>query len=288
VEAGLVRGVLPSERVAQVLAESGYRLEQLMMALLPVAAGHAHTPVSHYPVGAVALGMPATGRGPGSLYLGANFEFESQVLCFSIHAEQSAANNAWLNRELGIRTIAVTAAPCGLCRQFLTELTTQEEALRVITSETTAGDDAYEAHALSGLLPSAFGPDDLGVQGGLMQAENHELALENTDPLVQTALSACNSCYAPYTKAYAGVALRGADDKIYAGQYAENAAYNPSLLAIQSALAFMTMQTGPAAGLTILDAVLVERAAGRTSQREATRLMLESISPGTELRCHAV
>jgi cytidine deaminase len=282
---GLDRGVLPSDEVTRVLAESGYGLEQLMIALLPLAAKHSHNPISRFAVGAVALGMPpAVGIGEGSLYLGANFEFEQQVLSFSVHAEQSAVNNAWLNGEQGIRTLAVTSPPCGICRQFLAELPT---TLRVIVSENAAPDHPREAH-LSKLLPYAFGPKSLNKQGGLMQAEDHQLGLEShDDDLIQAALSACNSSYAPYTKAYAGVALLS-QGKIYSGRYAENAAFNPSLLAIQSALAITKMQMSSSERLAISDVVLVERLAGQTSQRDATDLMLQSISPGTKLRYHTL
>ncbi len=121
-----------------------------------------------------------------------------------------------------------------------------------------------------------------------MRPEDHRLTLEDTDPLVQTALAAANSCYAPYTRSYAGIAFRSADRKIYPERYAENAAYNSSLLAFQSALAFMKMQLGVAASLEIVEAVLVEKSPERTSQREATRLLLESISPQARLTYYAL
>jgi cytidine deaminase len=281
VETALVRGVLPSDRVAGIITESGYELEQLMTALLPVAAAHANIPISHFAVGAVALGLPRAG-GPGNLYLGANFEFASQALCFTIHAEQSVANNAWLRNEQGISALAVTAAPCGVCRQFLNELTIGGK-LNVIVSKNACSVSSNEARPLSHLLPDAFGPADLDVQGGLMRPEDHRLGLKTADPIVLAALAACNSSYAPYTEVYAGVALRGADGTIYSGRYAENAAYNPSLLAIQSALASMKMQIGPTESFSIADAVLVERSLGLTSQREITRLILESIDPQARL-----
>jgi cytidine deaminase len=286
VKASLVRGVLPSDRVAQIIAELGYSLEQLMIALLPVAAAHAHIPISRSAVGTVALGLPRA-DGPGNLYLGANFEFASQVLWFTIHAEQSAANNAWLHGEEGIDTLAVNAAPCGICRQFLNELTTNRN-LKVLTSKNGCSVDTEKTYPLSRLLPDAYGPGDLGIRGGLMRAEDHRLELNTTDPVLLAALAACNNSYAPYTEVYAGIALRAADGAIYRGRYAENAAYNPSLLAIQSALASMKMQIGPAARLSIVEAVMVERSLGSISQREVTRLVLESISPTSTLTYYSI
>lgn len=288
---GLVRGVLPSDGVAECLAELGWGVEQLMTALLPLAAAHALAPISNFTVGAVALGMPPAGanRGPGSLYLGANVEFRGEALPFTIHAEQSATNNAWLHGEQGVRILAVNAVPCGICRQFLKELTTANGSLKVIHSQSAdQSGNSYETYPLSALLPKAFGPGDLGVHGGLMRAEDHQLTLDATDPLAQAALAAANSCYAPYTQAYAGVALRGADQNIYPGRYAENAAFNPSLLSVQSALAFMRMQSGAAADWRITEAVLVEASSEHTSQREVTRLLLESVGPGARLTYYAL
>jgi cytidine deaminase len=220
------------------------------------------------------------------LYLGANFEFANQALSFTIHAEQSAVNNAWLHDEQGIASLAVNAAPCGICRQFLNELTT-DSTLKVIVSKSGGSVASHQALPLSSLLPDAFGPLDLGVQAGLMRAEDHQLRLNATDPIVLAALGACNTSYAPYTEVYAGVALRGADGMIYSGRYAENAAYNPSLLAIQSALASMNIQMDTGS-LSVMDAVLVERSRGPINQREVTRLILESINPGAKLTYYSV
>ena len=75
-----------------------------------------------------------------------------------------------------------------------------------------------------------------------------------------------NTSYAPYTRAYAGVALRLRDgaSPVVAGRYAECAAYNPSLPALQAALVALALRrTAPA---DIVDVVLAE-AAGPSSQR---------------------
>lgn len=49
---------------------------------------------------------------------------------FTVHAEQSSIADAWMNGEEGIDLIAVTAAPCGYCRQFLNELTQPQRTRR--------------------------------------------------------------------------------------------------------------------------------------------------------------
>src|SRR5688572_3635647 len=119
--AGNNRGVLPAEAVAR-LAGSPAKIGRLMMELLPLAGEFAVTPLSRYPVGAVAAGLPKGDGGWCNLYLGANFELRDVALSFTTHAEQAAVNNAWLNGEAGIQMLAVSAAPCGYCRQFLYEL----------------------------------------------------------------------------------------------------------------------------------------------------------------------
>ena len=67
-------------------------------------------------LGALALG------GSGTLYFGANIEFEGLPLCETIHAEQAAILHAWLGGEATIELLATSAAPCGFCRQFMVEL----------------------------------------------------------------------------------------------------------------------------------------------------------------------
>ncbi len=72
-------------------------------------------------------------------------EFASQALSFTINAEQSAANNAWLHGEEGVQIVAVSAAPCGNCRQFLKELTTADRSLRLIYKKSAdPSDNSYE------------------------------------------------------------------------------------------------------------------------------------------------
>src|SRR5204863_8419499 len=82
-----------------------------------------------------------------------------------------------------------------------------------------------ETRPLSELLPSAFGPRDLGIAGGLMQRSEHGLTIEEDDDVARAALQAANMSYAPYSKSFAGVAVRTASGHIASGAYAENAAF---------------------------------------------------------------
>ena len=134
-----------------------------LLTLLPQAAAFARPPISNFRVGAIARGTS------GKLYFGTNVEFAGEALSFTVHAEQSAVVNAWMSGETGIDVVATSAAPCGYCRQFLNELLTARELLVVMPTG---------SRPLSELLPDSFGPRDLGIDGGLLQPENHGLAID--------------------------------------------------------------------------------------------------------------
>ena len=229
-----------------------------ILRLLSDAAAFAKPPVSNFRVGSVARGSS------GKLYLGTNVEFAGEALSFTVHAEQSAVTNAWMSGETGIDLVATSAAPCGYCRQFLNELVTAAE-LRVLMPA--------ESRTLAELLPSSFGPRDLGVSGGLLQPEDHRLAIGEGDDLAVAALGAANMSYAPYSRSYAGVALRTRDGSIVTGAYAENAAFNPSLSPLQAALSQLNLQGF--AWEAIAEVALVEAGSMHTS---ATRTVLGAIS----------
>ena len=252
-----------SEIAASHLAEqTGWNMNQVMLGLLSLARLYARPPISKFCVGAVAQGLS------GALYYGANMEFIGEALGFTIHAEQAATANAWTHGETGLRSLAISAAPCGHCRQFLYELTTAK-TLQILLPD-------RPPTTLTNLLPDAFEPRDLGVEGGLLRTENHQLVLPSDDPLVRAAVSAANMSYAPYSKGYAGVALATSDGQVYFGPYAENVAFNPSISPMEAALAHLNIcgRTGQ----DITQAVLVEVQGSPCSQVNATRSLLGSIS----------
>jgi cytidine deaminase len=277
---------VPSHLVAACLDVMSIGIEQLMIRLLPVAAVYARVPISDFPVGAVALGMPppSAATGPGNLYFGANMEFLGQALSCSVHGEQSAVNNAWLHGENGLQSMATNAAPCGHCRQFLYELTTATNGFKMLRKKSKdPNDDSCTSHPLTQILPEPFGPLDLGVTGGLMRREDHGLQIKAKSPAGMAAIEAANSSYSPYTNGYSGVGLVTGDGRVIGGRYAENAAYNPSLSPLASALAFMNMSQVPGSPFHIVEAVLVE-AAAKMSQKDATGALLSAVAPGVELQ----
>lgn len=236
---------------------------QNLLDLLPEAAALAKPPVSHFRVGAVARGTS------GKLYLGTNLEFAGEALTHTVHAEQSAVVNAWMSGETGIDVVATSAPPCGYCRQFLNELVTADALLVVMPSE---------SRPLRELLPSSFGPRDLDVGGGLLEPRNHGLSIDDEDELAQHALRAANMSYAPYSKSYAGIALRTHDGRIFSGAYAENAAFNPSLSPLQAALSQLNL-----AGGSWSDLAEVVLASVDAMHASSTRIVLASIG-GAPLR----
>jgi len=261
--------VIKNDEIKKIQSEYKIEIDELIISLLPFAAEFAKVPVSRFKVGAAVTGNS------GNIYLGSNMEFENEALSFTIHAEQSAVTNAWLNGETGVLKLAVTAAPCGYCRQFLNELTTSNELKILLEHENSNHSEVFK---LSELLPQAFGPQDLEIKSRLMKTENHKLEKKNiNDKLVLSAIDAANKSYAPYSKNYSGVSIKLSDGTIFSGRYAENAAYNPSLSPLQSALAFMNLNKKNWNNEKIIDAVLAE-AVTDISQKETTETLLNSIS----------
>jgi cytidine deaminase len=264
-------GILEEALVNRLMHERSIDIRALMMKLLPVAAAYARVPVSGFKVGAVALGM----GDPGALYLGANMEFTGQALSFCVHGEQSAFTNAWIHGEQGLQALAINAAPCGYCRQFLYELACEKQLEILLKQEGSSEPAIYK---IAGLLPKAFGPSDLGITSKLMQPENHGLTLRHTpDEVAAAALKAANASYSPYSKNYSGIAIKGSDGQIYTGRYVENAAYNPSMSPLESALTFMNMNITINTTTEIVDVVLVERTSV-ISQVDAASAVLSSMT----------
>jgi cytidine deaminase len=255
------RGMIPAADAEQMAQQLGAPVYQVMLDLLPFAALYAEPVISNFNVGAVAQGLS------GNLYYGANIEFKSEALSLTVHAEQAAVMNAWMQGETGLSALAVSAAPCGYCRQFLYELATAE-TLKILLPNT-------KPTLLAWFLPDAFGPHNLGVTGGLMQLENQQLTVNRQDPLAVAALAAANMSYAPYSLGFSGVALATADGGIYAGAYAENAAFNPSMSPMGAAVSQLNIRGGNMRN--IQRAVLVEAQNGVSSQVHAAGTVLSSI-----------
>jgi cytidine deaminase len=263
-------GQIPPEDVKHLVAAEGTTIDALQVGLLPLARTYSRPPLSNFQVGAVALGSS------GSLYLGANIEFPGHALGLAVHAEQAALSNAYMHDDPGIAAIAVTAAPCGHCRQFMKELEPEGE-IRVLVGTNSAT-------RLSSLLPAAFGPNDLGLKRGAFPATAVELALPKATPdeVTAAALAAARKSYAPYTKAYSGVAIGTNPARVYKGSYIENAAFNPSLSPFQVALAALILAGDDSSRISTV--VLVEVEGAMISQKSVTDAALSAVAPAAKLQ----
>ena len=254
---------LIAEEVKALSGTMRITVEDLVNHLLPWAAGKAVVPVSKFKVGAVCRGNS------GNLYFGANIEFANQPLHFTIHAEQSSIANAMFHGETGVKALSVTAAPCGHCRQFLNELNSAHE-LKI----NLPGDVTFR---LPDLLPESFGPKELEIPYRLFDAQAHQLTLENGsgDPIVQKAVDAANTSYAPYSSSYAGVAIQTRNGQEFSGVYMENAAYNPSVLPLQACLSNILM-AGRSYG-DIARVVLVVKKGSPVNHARVAKELLQTI-----------
>lgn len=265
-------GVISQAGAQEIGAALSTGPRETAMALVNLARVYAKAPISNFSVGAVAIGSSK------ALYLGCNLEFLDQPLSNSVHGEQSAVMNAWVHGETGLEAVAITAAPCGYCRQFLNELSTADNLMILLKDS--------PAVSLLSLLPKAFGPVDLGMHGALMLPEKHALVLAEAerDVIIAAALIAASASYAPYSQNFAGVALESSDGVVVAGRQAENAAYNPSMSPMQAALAVYNLT-----GRTFEDikrAVLVQGIGAPTNQEEASRAVLRSINGWVSLESY--
>jgi cytidine deaminase len=262
-------GQIPAAVVRDLLVSENKSLAGLMLGLLPLARTYSHPPISNYRVGVVARGES------GSLYLGFNIEFPGHALGFAVHGEQAALSSAYMHGESGVGAIALTAAPCGHCRQFMNELS-PEGQIEILV-------EGAAPMKLSGLLPMAFGPKDLGrTQGAFpIKTTNMSIPAATSDALVQAASDAARTSYAPYSEANSGVAIATRSGRAYKGSYIENVAFNPSLSPLQMALVQMLV-AGEEYG-AISRVVLVEISSAKISQKSATLAVLSAIAPAVRL-----
>ena len=112
-------------------------------------AQKAYAPYSHFQVGAAVLAES------GKVYGGANVENASYGA--TICAERSAIFAAVNAGERKLKAIAVTATPCGMCRQVMREFC-DPKAFKVVVAKTA---DDYKVFTLGELLPESFGPKHL-------------------------------------------------------------------------------------------------------------------------------
>jgi len=260
------RGRIAPDMAGRMAAEAGLAANALLRALVPVAASFARPAISHYHVGAVARGRT------GALYLGMNMEFPGHTLNASGHGERSAVATAFAHGEPALEALAVSATPCGYCRQFLWELEDAETLTILLPDQAPI--------TLPDLLPRAFGPGDLGMSTRLLQPQAHGLHFDATDDVARAALEAANASHAPYSGCPAGLAIELLDGRIMDGRLAENAAYSPTQSPIEAALALVCLAGAP---WEMIAKVILVQKPGTVDHTPETLALLDAIAPRAEL-----
>ncbi len=105
--------------------------------------------------------------------MGCNVEFANLPLSASIHAEQFLLTSMRHRGEDALHNIVVSAAPCGHCRQFITELGCSHD-IKITYGHPPA------SYSLDELLLHRFGPEDLLGNNPpplMLQAQNNPVTL---------------------------------------------------------------------------------------------------------------
>lgn len=255
--------VLSAEKVEELLDCCGLEVDELLQRLIPVAKTFARPPISEYKVGIAALGKS------GKIYLGVNLEFPGCPLNSCIHGEQFLVANARNNGESELVAIALSAAPCGHCRQFLNEIG-GDGGLRILTPNKAPT-------TLAALLPEPFGPQDLGLSGNLLTMPDQCRLVVHGSKLIARAIEAAEASYVPYSQSKSGVAIETFDGTIYLGSHLENAAFNPSISPLQAAL--IALVADLKAYSEIRAVAFYEHPNAKISQESASRELLKQIAP---------
>lgn len=256
--------VIEKAKVDAIVFEKDITVEDLLQQLVTVAKLYARPSISGYKVGVAALGES------GNIYLGVNLELAGQPLNEAVHGEQFLVVNARNHGEKRLVAIALSAAPCGHCRQFLHEMGGGDQLLIITPNNLDK--------TLASLLPESFGPENLGVSSSLMQVSEEIHSFDGEDLLVKKALQAAITSYAPYSESKSGVAIQTKDGSIYTGSYLENVAFNPSLSPLQAAL--VALVVGGKEYDEITRVVLAEKESARISQEAYSEHIVRYLAPG--------
>ncbi len=200
-------------------AALGLSTDELLRLLVGYIKPEARCDISRFEVGTAGL------TAAGEIFLGVNLEYEGASLGQTVHAEQCLVSWTRTCSASPLVALAVSAPPCGHCRQFLREFD-HDGRIRLLIGD----EPAAEA---SSLLPRAFTPLDLGVEEPFFR---EPLDLSGVGETEEAARRASALAYTPYSGSRAGAAVRLADGRFLAGSALENAAYNPTLPAFQAVL----------------------------------------------------
>ncbi|RIY31395.1 cytidine deaminase [Psittacicella hinzii] len=219
-----LRGYISAQQAHELKTEFNLTDQELYFALLPFATCYAYPVISKFNVGAIIEDLD------GNFYFGGNQEYEGLHMQYTIHAEQCAINHAYCSGARGIKSIIVNYSPCGHCRQFINEVNTAKE-LKIYLPQIPDG------APLSHYLPDSFGPADLDIKERLFDNNHNRSVFHNScyDDVKEKVIRQ-GKTYSPYSNSEAFVVAATVDRDFFVGRYIENAAFNPSLPAILSAI----------------------------------------------------
>jgi len=133
-------------------------------------------------------------------------------------------------------------------------------------------------------LPDAFGPKDLDIAAHLLAEENHDLVADHQDDLVNQAILAANQSHCPYSNSPHGIAILFKNGDVVTGRYAENAAFNPSLPALQTALNFAYLNDKK---LSDIERIVMAEKALKLSHKTMAEVLLSTLT-SVKLEYHSL
>jgi len=255
---------LTAEEATDVLAATKMNVREMMGALLDVAAAMGRMPGEGNHIGAV---LEAES---GAIYLGSPFAWQGTGLKFSMHGVQAAVLNAWHQGESRLRSLMVETPPCACCRQFLRE-TWNWNNIKIY--QAGDGSESGKTGAFTEIPFAMNGLKLEGIKSRLMGEPQRGITLGKfeTNELINLAAEAASYAYAPYSKNFAGVALKTKRGTVHLGRYAECSSSIVGVLAIESALISVVASGGSLSD--VAEVILVETR-GTVTQFSATQKLV--------------
>ncbi|MFY9287518.1 MAG: cytidine deaminase [Alphaproteobacteria bacterium] len=220
---------ITGEEINEIVAVTKMDKRQIMVLLLDVASALAQMPGEGNHIGAVLEGET------DSLYIGAPITWQGKGAKFSAHGIQTAILSAWQFGEKRLRSMVVETPPCACCRQFVRE-TWNWNTLKIVHAP-----DGPESWAKGTVVDLPLSPTGLkldDVKSRLMGEPQRGITLSKMEvsDMVNLAVESASLCYAPYSKNFAGIAVKTKKGMIFQGRYAECATSIAGILAIEAAL----------------------------------------------------
>lgn len=239
---------------------------EIMLLLLGLGTALAHTPHDSAKVAAVVE------AGSGTLYVGLPIYWHSAHMKFSLHAVQTALLSAYGQGENRIKNLLVEVPPCVACRQFLRETISWPNIQQSVALN---GYATLKSGQITDSLVSNKGLPKPVVIGGLMRKQKRRLVTRYHDnTLIAAACEAAEQSYAPYSRSFAGAAIRSRQNTIHKGSYIEIGVSVMSILAIEAAITNLILSGRDM--LDIAEIVLVE-SRGKVSQFSVTQNLAQQL-----------